>query len=97
MGCRGLDGKAALGGDQIRHPFRWTARITVRALALLLRTVPRYELRVRCAAIEAAWKAYACAVGRMTISFTSTSAGCSIANAMPRAIASGGIAILSRA
>jgi hypothetical protein len=37
------------------------------------------------------------AVGRTTISFTSTSAGCSTANAMARAIASGGIAMRSRA
>jgi len=37
-----------------------------------------------------------CAVGRITISFTSTSAGCSIANAIARAIASGDIANLSR-
>jgi len=36
------------------------------------------------------------AVGRTMISFTSTSAGCSIANAIARAIASGGIANLSR-
>ncbi len=36
---------------------------------------------------------YACAVGRTTMSPTSTLAGCSIANAMARAIASGGIAI----
>ena len=35
---------------------------------------------------------YPCAVGRMIISFTSTSVDCSIANAMARAIASGGIA-----
>ena len=39
----------------------------------------------------------ACAAGRTTISFTSTSDGCSIANATARAIASGGIAIRSRA
>src|SRR6266571_3760755 len=39
---------------------------------------------------------YAWAVGRITISFTSTSAGCSIANAIARAIASGAIANLSR-
>src|SRR5467141_2546613 len=39
---------------------------------------------------------YPCAVGRMTISFTSTSAGCSMANAIARAIAAGGIANLSR-
>ena len=32
---------------------------------------------------------YPCAVGRTIISFTSTSAGCSIANAIARAIASG--------
>jgi dienelactone hydrolase len=30
-------------------------------------------------------------VGRITISFTSTSSGCSIANAIARAIASGGV------
>lgn len=35
-------------------------------------------------------------MGRITISFTSTSADCSIANAIARAIASGGIANLSR-
>jgi len=40
---------------------------------------------------------HACAVGRTTISFTSISAGCSIANAIARAIAAGGIANLSRA
>jgi hypothetical protein len=34
-------------------------------------------------------------VGRITISFTSTSGGCSIANAIARAIASGGIANFS--
>jgi hypothetical protein len=38
---------------------------------------------------------YVCAVGRMTISLTSTSAGCSMANAIARAIAAGGIAIFS--
>ena len=38
-----------------------------------------------------------CAAGRTTISLTSTSAGCSIANAMARAIATGGTANLSRA
>lgn len=37
-----------------------------------------------------------CAVGRTTTSPTSTSAGCSIAKAIARAIASGGIATLSR-
>jgi hypothetical protein len=36
-----------------------------------------------------------CAVGRMTTSFTSTSAGCSMANAIVRAIVAGGIAIFS--
>ncbi len=44
---------------------------------------------------SALWRIQACAVGRMTISFTSTSAGCSIAKAMARGIATGGIAILS--
>ena len=39
---------------------------------------------------------YFCAVGRTTISFTSTSGGCSIANAIARAIASAGIAKVSR-
>jgi hypothetical protein len=39
---------------------------------------------------------YFCAVGRTTISFTSTSDGCSIANAIARAIASAGIAKVSR-
>ena len=38
---------------------------------------------------------YACAVGRMTIWFTSTSAGCSMAKAIARAIAAGEIAIFS--
>src|ERR1700761_9239780 len=37
----------------------------------------------------------ACAVGRTIISPTSTLAGCSIANAMARAIAAGGIPIFS--
>jgi hypothetical protein len=41
-------------------------------------------------------RSYPCAVGQIIISFTSRSAGCSIANAMARAIASGGIANLSR-
>jgi hypothetical protein len=39
--------------------------------------------------------AHGCAVGRMTISLTSTSAGCSIAKAIARPIASGEIATVS--
>jgi hypothetical protein len=38
---------------------------------------------------------YPCAVGRTTISLTSTPAGCSMAKAIARAMASGGMAILS--
>src|ERR1700733_3453874 len=46
--------------------------------------------------VAARMRSQICAVGRRVISFTSISAGCSIAKAIARAIASGGIANLSR-
>jgi len=63
-----------------------------------VRGVQRPRVKVRWQRIQSAptRRIYTCAVGRIIISFTSTSAGCSIANTIARAIASGGIASLSR-
>lgn len=79
--------------------IRWSSRPVGPELHWVICTEPD-EMGADCSGERTHWPpswSYAWAVGRTTISPTSTSAGCSMANAIARAIASGGSAIRSRA